>query len=146
MEEKTIFTEIRILSNLIRQKLWSNPQAEIDGKLIGGHGYILKFIAESGSAVFQRDIEKAFKIRRSTVTQTLNRMENNGIILRKSVNYDSRLKQIELTEKGKQIHLSFKNRAENFENEVSRALTLKERECFLCLISKLQKKVEEQTL
>ena len=147
MEEKTILTEIRILSNLIRQKLWSNPQAKIDGELIGGHGYILKYLAENQeNGVFQRDIEKVFKIRRSTVTQTLNRMEENGIVIRKSVEHDNRLKKIELTPKGRQIHLSFKTRAENFEKEVSKALTEKERQKFLDLVKKLQLKVEEQSL
>ncbi len=144
MSDNNVISEIRKLNNLIRQKLASSPQAEEDCKLTGGHGYIIKYLADNdGVDIFQKNIEKTFKIRRSTVTQTLSRMEDNGLIVRKSVDYDSRLKKIELTEKGRTLHLSFKTRADNLENAVSSGLTQKERAEFLRLVKKLQEKVEE---
>ena len=144
MNDKNVISEIRKLNNLIRQKLASSPQAEEDCKLTGGHGYVIKYLADNdGVDIFQKDIEKTFKIRRSTVTQTLSRMENNGLIVRKSVKMDSRLKKIELTEKGRKLHLSFKERADNIEKEISSFLSAKERAEFLRLVGKLQEKVEQ---
>ena len=141
-----VLDEVKILHNLIRQKLCSDPQAIADGKLMGGHGYFLKYLGDNqGKDIFQRDIEKAFKVRRSTVTATLNRMEENGLIERKSVEFDNRLKKIELTDKGVLMHLSFKERAERLDNELACALTQKEKEDFLKIIKKLQSKVENKS-
>ncbi len=144
MEEKNICSEVRILANLLRRKTANFSELEEIGKITGGHGYILCFLSENkDNEVYQRDIEKRFKIRRSTVTSTLNRMEKNGVIERKSVEKDSRLKQIILTEKGINLFKNFKVKADEVESEISTALTKEESQTFLKLIKKLQKKVEE---
>ncbi|MBO7214291.1 MAG: MarR family transcriptional regulator [Clostridia bacterium] len=146
MKDNSVLDEVKILHNLVRQRLCSDPQAVSDGKLMSGRGYFLRYLAENdGKDIFQRDIEKAFKIRRSTVTATLNRMEENGLIIRSSVEFDSRLKRIKLTPKGRQMHLSFQNRADSLDKEVSSALTEKERAEFIKIIKKIQSKVENKS-
>ena len=52
---------------------------------------------------FKLFIEKQFDIRRSTVTNILQGMEKQELIIRKSVNNDARLKMILLTDKAKNI-------------------------------------------
>ena len=44
--------------------------------------------------VFQRDVERAFGLSRSTATGILQLMEKNGLILRESVHNDARLKSL----------------------------------------------------
>lgn len=56
-----------------------------------------------GEMIFQKDIEREFKIKGSSVTSVLNNLEKNGYILRKSVERDKRLKQIVLTEKAESV-------------------------------------------
>ena len=43
--------------------------------------------------IYQRDVEKEFQIRRSTVTGTLQLLEKKGFIRRESVEWDARLKK-----------------------------------------------------
>ncbi|HJC23684.1 MAG TPA: MarR family winged helix-turn-helix transcriptional regulator [Candidatus Eisenbergiella merdavium] len=54
--------------------------------------YILAHCKEG--PVYQRDIENAFSLSRSTATGILQLLEKNGIILRESVSNDARLKSL----------------------------------------------------
>ena len=53
--------------------------------------------------LFQRDIEEAFQIRRSTVTGIIKLIEQKGYITRTSVESDARLKQLVPTEKAEAL-------------------------------------------
>ncbi len=64
--------------------------------------YILKHAPEG--PVFQRDVEEAFELSRSTATGILQILERNGVILRNSVPYDARLKSLVPTEKAEQMN------------------------------------------
>lgn len=66
---------------------------------------LLKFILleSSHKPVFQRDIEDAFQIRRSTVTGIIKLIEQKGYIVRISVKNDARLKQLLPTEKAEAL-------------------------------------------
>ena len=138
-----ICSEVKVLSNLIKRKLTAFPHGCDPMQLTGGHGFILRFLAENKDKdVFQKDVEKQFKIRRSTVTATINRMEKNGLLVRESVDYDSRLKKLTLTEKGNSLHLLFKKRVEDLETQINEALNEEETAQFIKLIKKLEDKAE----
>ncbi len=69
------------------------------------HGRILGFLSRAeGRDVFQKDIENEFHINRSTVTSIMQVMEKNGLIERCMVPRDNRLRQVLLTEKGREMH------------------------------------------
>lgn len=53
--------------------------------------------------VFQRDVENAFDMCRSTATGILQLMEKNGLILRENVASDARLKSLIPTKKAEQL-------------------------------------------
>lgn len=63
-------------------------------------GYLLLCGKE---AVYQKDIEQFFKLRRSTVSSMLTTMEKKGILTRQPVPHDARLKKLVLTELGQQM-------------------------------------------
>lgn len=52
--------------------------------------------------VFQRDVEAAFGLSRSTATGILQLLEKDGFLVRRAVPSDGRLKQLVPTEKGRQ--------------------------------------------
>lgn len=138
--QEHIGKEIKILSNLIRRRT-SNEVAPIFKSF--QHGRILGFLSHNaGKDVFQKDIEKEFGVRRSTVTSTLNKMEADGLIVREGVDYDLRLKKIVLTDKAKSIDGSIKNRIDEIESEINAILTVEEREELLRIIKKLQSALE----
>ncbi len=143
MENKSISHEIKILSNLIRRKTFKHDAFNEVGDIIGSQGYVIKFLSKNQNKdVFQKDIEKTFKIRRSTVTVALNRMEKAGIIKRESVEFDNRLKKISLTEKGLSLHNFIIKSFENTDNDLKKVLSKQELENFFSTISKLQSVLE----
>ena len=51
--------------------------------------------------LFQKDIESAFQMRRSTATGILQLMEQHGILRREPVAHDGRLKRLVLTDRAR---------------------------------------------
>lgn len=69
------------------------------------HGWVLKYLYDNRDHdIYQRDIERAFSIGRSTVTTIIQLMEKRDLVRRESVETDARLKKVILTEKGYQHH------------------------------------------
>ena len=97
--------ELRILMNrYVDAKRGKSDFADVSF----AQGGILHFLlAHQDEAVYQRDIEKEFGLRRSTVTGLLQGLEKNGYVERVSVPEDGRLKQIIMTDRtiayGKEI-------------------------------------------
>jgi len=74
--------------------------------LTGTQTHILIYLFrshENGCDVMQRDIEKAMDISNPTVTGILNRLENKGLIVRKTSEKDARIKHIVVTEKALEL-------------------------------------------
>ena len=99
-------------------------------------GYIMSH-AEQGE-IFQRDIEKEFSLRRSTVTVMLQSFEQKGLILRIPVSRDARLKKIVLTEQAKRLSERTWREIEQFHQRLEENLTADEKEQLLFLLDKIK--------
>ena len=88
--------------------------------------------------MFQRDIQEQFTIRRSTVTGILQLMEKNGLIVRSSVERDARLKKLELTPRGVELHERVTRSIREVEDGLSQCLTQEEKKAFLEICGKLR--------
>ncbi len=96
--EKDCGLWINVLSHKLRKRINANMQSlGITGVQSRVMYYILLKCADG--PVYQRDVEGAFGLSRSTATGILGLMEKNGLILRKSVASDARLKSLIPTEK-----------------------------------------------
>ena len=82
---------------------------------------LLKFILleSKHKPVFQRDIEDAFQIRRSTVTGIIKLIEQKGYITRTSVENDARLKQLVPTPKAEALRPRIVAHIRNYEAALS---------------------------
>ena len=103
MDCKEISKDLKMIANLLKRRLDNTVSKVTTDNITGVQVLILGFINESENEVYQKDIEKQFDIRRSTVTNILHGMEKQELIERKSVNNDARLKKIILTDKAKDI-------------------------------------------
>ena len=103
MDCKEIAKEVKSLANLLKRRLDASIAKVSPDNITGVQVLILGFINEAETDVYQKDIEKQFDIRRSTVTNILHGMEKQELIIRESVNNDARLKKIILTSKAKDI-------------------------------------------
>ena len=95
---------LRKVNILLKRRFESSPiRKELDSGT-GMHGYIICYLKDNNNRdLFQKDVEQNFSMRRSTATAILQLMEKNGLIERKAVDYDARLKKIILTERAKQL-------------------------------------------
>jgi len=120
---------VKNLSNEIHRCLISQKP---DRELTYTQCRIISFVHQrSPQDVFQKNIEQAFNIRRSTATGILKLMEKNGLILRLSTKEDARLKKIVLTQKGLEIHENTKAVIKNIEHAMKSGISQKELSSFL---------------
>ena len=136
---QVIPAQIRRVDNLIFRKI--NQFARENGveQATPMHGWIIEYLyRHRDAAVFQRDIEREFSITRSTVTNILQLMERKGYIARQSVAQDARLKQLVLTEKGRQFHENTMLALHQTDEYVASLLTEEENTELLRLLNKLR--------
>ena len=118
-----ILFKIKCLSNLLKRQI---AKQECCGQEVEEfsqmQGCILGYVEAHGE-VFQRELEKHFNMRRSTVTKALQNLEKNGYVTRQSVSSDARLKKIALTQKAKAIHDQVRQRIAHTESVLRKGLS-----------------------
>lgn len=139
--KETILFSVKSVDNLAKKVL--ERQAAASGQeLTIMHAWIIGFLYNAKEPVYQRDVEREFKINRATVSGMLTLMEQKGLIRRSSVSHDGRLKRIELTEHGRRQH---EERMEHFlrlERTLEEALSPEELSAFLAMTDRLRKTLE----
>ncbi|HEY8392513.1 MAG TPA: MarR family winged helix-turn-helix transcriptional regulator [Capillibacterium sp.] len=142
---KTIGFEIKSLGNLITRCLHESAARSGLAGLTGVQGWIIGYLYahRDGPDIFQRDLEKAFKIRRSTATGLLQAMERKGFITREPVGYDGRLKRLRLTPKAITHHELILEKIQEVEERLRRGLSEEEVNTFYQLMEKLKRNLEK---
>jgi len=127
------------LSHMIR---WLTHQYQgEDGSRSGAgmYGWLIGFLYDNRDRdIYQRDLQKHFSVRRSTMTGILQVMEREGMITRRPVEWDARLKKIELTDKAVQSQERFQKTIEGIEARISSGLSPEEKETFIRLCGKIR--------
>lgn len=144
-ERNDIGFKIRMLSNLIKRDV-EKKKDELGINLPKGiNGWAISYFYDnSGKDIFQKDFEAEFSIRRSTASNILKTMEQNGFIKRVSVESDARLKKIVLTEKAVNIHKAVLNNINKREERLRKGLTEQEVNTFLKIADKLMANMEDK--
>lgn len=138
-DQKHVGFEIKTLSNLIKRKVDNLVSNKYTINVTGIHGWIMGYMYKNiDKDIFQKDIEEEFSIRRSTVTTILQLMEKNDLIIRKSVDYDARLKKIELTEKAINIHKEVGENISQVESQLIKGLSEEELNNFFSTLEKIK--------
>ncbi len=131
--------EIKMISNLIQRNVYSAFDVP---EVTRTQGWIIGFIRmrdKTGLETFQKDIEKAYEIRRSTATGILQLLEKNGYLKRQSVSEDARLKKLVLTAKAIEVHDQIIARMEAFEKRLSEGISEEEKEVFFRIMDQMKK-------
>ena len=138
--EKHVGGEIHRVSHLFKRVLDDGMPPEMTGV----HGQIIGFIHHNGEhAVFQRDIEAEFDIRRSTATGILQLMEKNGLLRREPVEYDARLKKLVLTPKALALHECITARIRAVEAQAVRGVDPGRLEVFFSVLDQVRGNLTE---
>lgn len=135
---QVIPAQMRRVNNLIFRKINQFHRENEVEDVTPMHEWILSYLFwHRDEPVYQRDIEREFSITRSTVTNILQLMERKGYIARQSVAQDARLKQLVLTEKGRQFHENTMLALHQTDEYVASLLTEEENTELLRLLNKL---------
>ncbi len=136
--------KVRMLSNLIKRD-FEKGKDELGINLPKGiNGWAISYFYDnSDKDIFQKDFEAEFSIRRSTASNILKTMEQNGFIKRESVGHDARLKKIVLTEKAANIHKAVLESINERETRLRKGLTDSQVESFLEVADKLIANMED---
>ena len=140
---RSIGFEVKCISNLIKRNLDEEYIKRDMHDLTGMQGWILKFInTNSNKDIFQKDIEKKFRIRRSTATGMLQLLEKNGYIKRESVESDGRLKKLVLTPKAIIALEKSDNIIMEFDKHLHEGISEEEKEIFFAIVDKVKKNLD----
>lgn len=106
--QKYVGKEIKCLNIKIKHYI-DNLNSNNDFNLSKIQLYILSFLLRNqDKEIFQKDIEKEFGIRRSTITTVLQNMEKSDLLIRTGVESDKRVKKLTLTKKALEFEKHFK--------------------------------------
>jgi len=108
--------------------------------LTGTQLSIIDFLSSSSpdKKVYQRDLELEFNIRKSTATNILKLMENKGLIIKKTEQEDTRLKEINLTPKAQKIEVKIDSFLNNSENKFEQLLGKEDKQDLVDNLLKLE--------
>ena len=134
--EETVGYKIRLIHNRVHKFMEERrSENEADLSLTGMQRYTMGYLNEHQTEeVFQRDLEREFSISRATASNLLTVMERKGLIIRKSVKQDARLKKIELTQKGRTLVTRAESDILEMEELLTRGMSKEEKTQFLSLL------------
>ena len=140
--EKTISFELRSINNQIRRRINALPIMQ-DNDIKGVYGHVIGFLNENKHRdIYQKDIEEQLCVRRSSVSSLLNQMETMGLIERRSVDVDGRLKKLILTQKAIEINDSIIREFQRLEVGLKEGMSDEEINTLFKLLDKVKANVE----
>lgn len=143
-KRKSIAFTLRAIHNQIKMVIHRSfprddnaPPSQLQGGILG---YLYHHLDEP---VYQRDIEKEFRISRATATNTLQVMEKNELIVRKSQDKDARLKRIVMTESAREKHARVEEHMQFMDRRMLQGMTAAEVSELYRLLGKLRSNLEQ---
>lgn len=142
--ENSIGFAIKTTSHLLKRKFDEEMAKNTPGKITGVQGWLITYLYENREQpIFQRDIEKRFNIRRSTVTGLIQLMEKNGLLVRTSMPGDARLKRLVLTEQGIAYHEAAEKHIRATQKRLEAAFTPEEHSQLLEMLHRVRDVLSE---
>ena len=140
--KETVLYSMKMVDNLVRKLMDRHIVSNKQGLTIM-HTWIVGFLYNNPTRdVYQRDIEREFRVNRATVSSMLSLMEQKGLIRRLSVSHDGRLKKLELTQLGRELHEEQVQRFEALESQLENSLMPQELQELFVICDKLRAALE----
>ncbi|MBR2909158.1 MAG: MarR family transcriptional regulator [Clostridia bacterium] len=143
-----VHKEFKKLMNLISRFARKNKVSKEYNGATRSQALILEFIydnTKNNNLVYQKDIEEHFSIRRSTATESLKRLESQGMITRTVSLTDARLKEISLTKKAKNFVSNTHGKLLELSNILCKNVTCEEADTMYRICKKMQENLKEYT-
>ena len=135
--------EIKRMDNLLKRRIDVMVKKKGIDEITMMHSFIIHYIYDNRDRdIYQKDIEKVFHMNRSTITNMVKYLEDQGYITRRQVPSDARLKKLGLTEQGERLHQIIGEAIRETERKMQNALTPQETEQFIRLSHKIRSQLE----
>ena len=135
--------EIKRMDNLLKRRINVMVKKKGIDEITMMHSFIIHYIYDNRDRdIYQKDIEKVFHMNRSTITNMVKYLEDQGYITRRQVPSDARLKKLGLTEQGESLHQIIGEAIRETERKMQNALTPQETEQFIRLSHKIRSQLE----
>lgn len=144
IEKNKLGLHISKINHIISRSLDSAVINTIDNHLTVSQAYVIDFISMKGDnqEVFQKDLEKEFDLKRSSISLMLNNMEKSDLIKRVPVAEDARLKKIVLTDKSKELYEKISRAIDSVEDRLCENITPDELKIFKRVLDKIRNNLE----
>lgn len=113
-----------------------NGLTSIQSRILGH----LRHAEEEKRDVYQKEIEEVFRIKRSSVTSVLQTLEKKGLVVRKSVPEDARVKKLVLSDEAKRMQVCTYHELGKMEIEMRELFTEEEFWQFLDYMNRIDQK------
>lgn len=145
MEQQRIAMEVIGVANILRRITFQDGyyQRDPDGPTSMQHWFLRYIWEHQGDDIFQKNLESAFKVRRSTATEVLKAMERKMLIQRIPCMEDKRSKKILLTEKGLAICQENHKKAVATDRRILSGISEEEADTFLEILEKIRNNLED---
>ena len=134
--------------NCISNRLRSRSQAvHMELGIGSAQGKLLNYILVESTIhpVYQKDLEREFGLRPSTITEMLNALEQKELILRVSDEWDGRYKKIVFTEKALAVKDRIRAEVEETESCLLQGISAEEQKEFMRIAGKMLCNLEQDS-
>lgn len=126
--EKMVSAQLRTLSRRIHRFIENSPNKKKIDSVTGTNGWIIAYLScHRDKDVFQKDIEKEFDVTRSTASKVIDLMEQKGLVERRRVSADARLRKLTLTTHAEQYVKLFEKDQLILEETLTKGFTPEEK-------------------
>ena len=135
--------QLRILTNLIRQVGRMQNRETLNRNVTMLHMGILGHLYKhQGTPVFQKDIEEHIEIGKSTLSEVINVMEKNDLLMRVPLKSDGRYRELVMSEKGREIAANFANGATRFNERLCEGISDEDLQICLHILERMTENVK----
>ena len=143
-KREDLIWEIKSLNGAIKKKMFDSlKEKDMDRQPSPLQFKILKYLFSNNDIeVNQKKLEEELGVNKSTISETLNTMEKQGLIKRVVSTTDERVKKIETTECSKERFAEMKKTHKEVNDHITSCLSKEELEQFLNSIKRIRTYLE----
>lgn len=141
--ERKIGIEVRNLQNMIMRRMDSIASESTGANISAQNVFILSHLYENqGKDIFQKDLERAMAVSRSTCSKVVSLMEEKGLIRREGVK-DARFNKIVITEKGTSTIAMVREKVDENETLLKEGLSEEDMRNFYRIIDTMEENIKK---
>lgn len=135
--------DIHRLDNRIKRYMDLHGNRRTFEAITGNNGRIICFLSEhEGLDIYQKDLEDEFGITRSTASRVIQLMEQKGLVERRSVAHDARLKKLVLTERSRELSHAMQREGDDMERLLLRGFSPEEQTQLCRFLERMMRNLE----